>query len=131
MKQLDNDLGGAVNDLAMLLGVAQLRLQQRTYSAVDQIAAALAHSQASSLGSGGSGGSSDVAMAAAVAEAAGVSWEDAAQELGDLKNVGYYFFLRACTLLMHSVLQCVFLDSLSLLLDNSGFGALIWRVAFC
>jgi hypothetical protein len=87
VKQLDSDLGAAVNDLAMLLGVVAMRMQQRTYAAVDQIAAALEHSKAAGRSSSGGGGASEAATAAAVADAAGLSREEAAKELSDLKNV--------------------------------------------
>lgn len=83
MKQLDNDMGGAVNDMAMMLGVVQMRMQQRTYASVEKIADAMESSKAN-----GGGGSSDAeAMAQAVAQAAGMSREEASQELGDLKDV--------------------------------------------
>lgn len=87
MKQLDTDLGGAVNDMAMILGVVQMRMQQRTYESVEKIADAMESSKAN-------GGESDAeAMAQAVAQAAGMSREDASQELGDLKNVSVFFTL--------------------------------------
>ena len=82
VKQLDTDLGGAVNDMAMMLGVVQMRMQQRTYESVEKIADAMEASKSN----GGSGGDAE-AMAQAVAQAAGMSREEASQELGDLKNV--------------------------------------------
>ena len=79
VRQLDTDLSGSVNDIAMLLGVIQMRMQQRTFDEVEKISSAVQDAK----DNGGFGGPGS---AQAIAEAAGMSREEASQELAELKD---------------------------------------------